>query len=180
MGTEIKVRMARTASVQAVICIVVLLIVAGGGNAAMKAVWGQVYKSDHDAASGYNGTWAAIVVNHNGTNTTYEDPNGLDGSGYYSVTIPDGEWSVNDTFKVKVDGTPWSDANGSAHNATGGGSGHNYTDRTFILDDGISQRQDVETQTTTEIPEFAVGPVVLIGLLAVVTFLRIDRRRRRH
>ena len=181
MGTKNKVSgMARNASVHAAICMVLLLVVAGGGSGAMKAVWGQVYMSDHDAATGYNGTWAAIVVSHNGTNTTYEDPNGLDSSGYYSITLPDGEWTANDTFKVKVDGTAWSDANGTTHNATGGGSGHNYTDNTFVLDDGISQQQDVETMTTVEIPEFAVGPVVMMGLLVTVTMLVSIRRRRRR
>jgi len=185
MGTEFKVRgKARRASVHAAICMVLLLAVAGGSSGAMKAVWGQVYMSDHDAATGYNGTWAAIVVNHNGTNTTYEDPNGLDSSGYYSITLPDGDegtkWAANDTFKVKVDGTAWSDANGTAHNATGGGSGHNYTDNTFVLDDGISQQQDVETMTTTEIPEFGLGPVVMMGLLVVVAALVSTRRRRRR
>jgi len=179
MGTEFKVRgKARHASVHAVICMAVLLVVAGGGTAAMKAVWGQVYMSDHDAASGYSGTWAAVVVSHNGTNTTYEDPNGLDSSGYYSVTLPDGEWTANDTFKVKVDGTAWSDANGTTHNATGGGSGHNYTDNTFVLDGNISQRQDVETMTTVEIPEFVVGPVLLISALVVVASIGFRRRCR--
>jgi len=185
MGNKIKVNgMARSASVHAVICIVLLLVVAGGSSAAMKAVWGQVYMSDHDAAAGYEGTWAAIVVNHNGTNTTYEDPNGLDSSGYYSITLPDADdgtkWAANDTFKVKVDGTAWGDANGTAHNATGGGSGHNYTDNTFVLDGNISQQQDVETMTTTEIPEFTVGPVVMMGLLVVVAALVSTRRRRRR
>ena len=184
MGNEIKVNgMVRSASVHAVICIVLLLVVAGGSSAAMKAVWGQVYMSDHDAASGYSGTWAAIVVNHNGTNTTYEDPNGLDSSGYYSVTLPEGDegtkWAANDTFKVKVDGTPWGDANGTTHNATGGGSGHNYTDNTFVLDGNATQQQDVETMTTIEIPEFGLGPVVIVGVLVIIASMGFGRRRRR-
>ena len=182
MGNANRMRNVLNRTVLTTILCVVLLITVTGSCGALKAVWGQVYKSDHNAASGYGGTWAAIVVNHNGTNTTYDDPDGIDSSGYYSISLPEGDngtkWAQNDTFRVIVDGTPWGDENWTAHNATGGGSGHSYTDTNFTIDRNITQQQDVETLTDVEIPEFSIGPVVLAAALVVAASIGFRRRRR--
>jgi len=81
---------------------------------------------------------------------------------------------------VQVDGTSWGDENFTAHNATGGGSGHDYTDNIFVLNGNITQQQDVETLTTVEIPEFPGGLTVVlvaVGLMAARTAVRRPRRR---
>lgn len=137
-----------------------------------KVIFGQVFKSDHTNASGYPGTYVAIIVIHNGSRYTYEDPNGLDDEGWYSVNLPYDDrydkWDVGDEFRVWVDGTPWDDGNWSCHNATGGGEGHSDSDRTFIISNSTVQQQDVETLTVEEVPEFGlIEAVIMIAFVSI-------------
>ena len=154
-----------------------LWLTAGYASAQDKAVFGKVRQSDHDVATGYAGTYVALVVTHNGTNYTYADPTGLDALGWYSVTLPDGtrgdEWDTGDTFRVWVDGSDWGDGDWYAHNATGGGAGHGPSENTFMLNASIAQRQDVEALEEPEIPEFPLMPVTM----AVVAIAMVAIRR---
>jgi hypothetical protein len=73
-------------------------------------IWGQVYQSNGTlVGSQYDGTYAAVIIEHDGEKTThYDDKGGLE-SGIYTVTIPEGDWSQGDVYWVIIDGTPWDD-----------------------------------------------------------------------
>lgn len=73
-------------------------------------IWGQVYKSDGTPIGPeYDGTYAAVIIDHANQRTThYDDTGGLE-SGIYTVTIPEGDWSQGDVYWVMIDGTPWDD-----------------------------------------------------------------------
>lgn len=84
-------------------------------NGGPLTIAGRVYKSNgNNIGDGdYEGTYAAVIVEHDGVKTTYEDPNGLeqatDSTWWYDVHIPQGGWEIGDTFWVWVDGSEWGD-----------------------------------------------------------------------
>ncbi|MCI0497334.1 MAG: hypothetical protein L0Z54_03460 [Thermoplasmata archaeon] len=162
--------------------IICLAFVAGLATAQDKAVFGKVRQSDHDVATGHSGTYVAIIVTHNGTNYTYSDPTGLDASGWYSVTLPDGtrgdEWDTGDEFRVWVDGSDWGDGDWFAHNATGGGAAHDYWENVYVLNASISQRQDVEALESLEVAEFDQMLVVMVAMtMFAMVSMRLERAR---
>jgi hypothetical protein len=73
-------------------------------------IWGQVYTSEGiPVGPEYDGTYAAVIIEHDGERTThYDDKGGLE-YGIYTVTIPEGDWSQGDLYWVIIDGLPWGD-----------------------------------------------------------------------
>lgn len=108
-------------------CIVVLISVIVLGNLGIGniiaddpggpyVIAGRVYTADgNNPGEGYDGAYAAVIIEHKGVKTTYADPNGIErdenGTYWYVVTIPEGGWDVGDTFWIWVDGTDWGDEN---------------------------------------------------------------------
>jgi hypothetical protein len=89
--------------------------VAADGPGGPHVIAGRVYNSDgKDPGEGYEGAYAAVIVEHEGVKTTYTDPNGLERANdtyWYVVTIPEGAWDVDDRYWVWIDGTGWGDEN---------------------------------------------------------------------
>jgi hypothetical protein len=80
------------------------------------SIAGRVYDSNgNKLPEGIEGTYAAIIIEHEGEKKTFIDYSGIDkdneGDYWYSVTIPDGKWEFGDSYWVRVNGTAWGDLN---------------------------------------------------------------------
>ncbi|MEE9152072.1 MAG: hypothetical protein V3U20_09610 [Thermoplasmata archaeon] len=117
-------------------CIIIIIMVMVLGNLAIgniaadgpggpHVIAGRVYNSDGTyPGDGYEGAYAAVIIEHEGVKSTYADPDGLqqDNDTYwYVVTIPEGAWDVGDKFWIWIDGSGWGDENFTSvdHNDTG-------------------------------------------------------------
>jgi ribosomal protein L37AE/L43A len=97
-----------------VLCIFGLSTAVAQDSGGPLTISGRVYDADgNNPGDGYEGTDAAVIVEHNGVRTKYMDDDGLeqaiDGTYWYDVTIPQGGWEIGDTFWVWVEGSKWDD-----------------------------------------------------------------------
>lgn len=109
-------------------CIIIVIIfmvlgnlaignIAADGPGGPHVITGIVYNSDgKDPGPGYEGTYAAVIWEHEGVKYTWTDPDGLqrdviNGTWWYAVTIPTGAWDVGDKYWIWIDGSEWGDDN---------------------------------------------------------------------
>lgn len=89
--------------------------IAADGPGGPHVIAGRVYNSDGKyPGDGYDGAYAAVIVEHEGVKTTYTDPNGIEevnDTYWYVVTIPEGAWDVDDKYWIWIDGSGWGDEN---------------------------------------------------------------------
>ncbi|UCF08207.1 MAG: hypothetical protein JSW28_00505 [Thermoplasmata archaeon] len=117
--------MKQSRALKSCIIVIFLIMVLGilclGSASAQEAgphvIAGRVFDSSGDnPGDGYDGAYAAVIIEHKGAKTTYVDPDGIEqdpqtGDYWYVVTIPQGGWEVGDTYWIWVDGSEWGDEN---------------------------------------------------------------------
>jgi hypothetical protein len=109
-------------------CIIIVIIfmvlgnlaignIAADGPGGPHSISGIVYNSDgKDPGEGYEGTYVAVIWEHEGVKYTWADPDGLkrdtiNNTWWYTVTIPTGAWDIGDRYWIWIDGTGWGDYN---------------------------------------------------------------------
>jgi hypothetical protein len=161
--------------------ITVLVLFMGFGNmishasAGPKTIAGRVYTSQGEhLGEGHEGSYIAVVVEHDGEKSTYIGSNGLElddsGDYWYVVVIPDGEWEEDDTFWIRVDGTGWGDLNYTC-------VAHGNPDvNCFKMDATGTEGQDVDTVLTKRADDdgspgliFLLFVVIIAAIVVIVT-----------
>jgi len=136
-------------------------------------IMGRVHTSEGVIPDdGFEGTFAVVILEHEGARTTYIDPDGLEqdenGNYWYVVTIPEDGWGVGDTYWVQVDGTGWGDLN---HTCVS----HDNPDVNSWIKNGLgSEMQDVNTVNETIVINGVVPPsyLFIVGI-AIITLVII-------
>jgi hypothetical protein len=130
---------------------------------------GRVYTSrGQTPPNGSEGTYAAVILEHNGVKKTYPDPDGLqrdsmDGFSYW-VEVPAGEWAINDTYWIQVDGTSWGNMNNTCR---------------YLLDPrirrwkvrGYADGKDVYTVADDSIPSWFILLIIVLICIPFVIFI---------
>lgn len=156
-----------------VITVVMVLGILGIGNIAADGpggphvIAGIVYDSDgKDPGDGYEGAYAAVIIEHKGAKTTYADPNGLEQDEnddyWYVVTIPEGAWDMDDTYWVWVDGSGWGDTNFTCR-----GDGDPDVN-SWKITSGGSERRDVRTADYNFKPLIAWIFAIILAVVGIV------------
>jgi len=128
---------------------------------------GIVYTSDgKNLGDGHEGAYAAVIIEHNGAKSTYEDPNGLDRDAednyWYVVTIPAGGWDIDDTYWVWVDGTGWGDENFTCR-------GDDDPDvNSWQIESLESERRDVRTGDYNFKPLIAIIFAIVLAVVGII------------
>ena len=146
-----------------------------------KVITGRVSQfGGGNPGDGFEGAYAAVIVKHEGVNTTFVDPDGLmqdENNAYrFQVTIPGGSWETNDTYWIWVNGSGWGDKN-----ATCTALGSSYVDSWKMISSDLEER-NVYTRHSDEGngngengdgPEEAIQPVLLFGIIGVVVLILV-------
>ena len=153
-----------------VLCILGLSTVVAQDNGGPLTIAGRVYDSDgNNPGDGHEGADAAVIVEHDGVKTTYEDDDGLeqatDGTYWYDVTIPQGGWEIGDTFWIWVDGSGWDDEDFTCvdHEDTSISS--------WTIENDGSIEQDVDTNGSNLKPLIAMIFAVILVVVGIVVGL---------
>ena len=152
------------------LCILGLSTVVAQDEGGPLTIAGRVYDSDgNNPGDGHEGADAAVIVQHDGVKTTYEDDDGLeqatDGTYWYDVTIPQGGWENGDTFWIWVDGSGWDDEDFTCvdHEDTSISS--------WTIEDAGSINQDVDTNGSNLKPLIAMIFAVILVVVGIVVGL---------
>ena len=148
--------------------------IAAQGPSSPKVIGGRVYTSEGVSPNdGFEGTYAAVILEHEGIKTIHIDPNGMEqddyGGYWYFVTIPEGYWDINDTYWVEVDATGWGDLNYTCVD-------HNNPDINSWKIGGIeSELRDVNTVNETIVDNGEVTPpyLFLVGISIIAAVILI-------
>ena len=148
--------------------ILVIGNVTAQGPGGPKTIAGRVYtsKGKNPEPGRYNGTYAAVIVEHNGVKTTYVDPDGLEQDEnetyWYGVDIPAGAWEPGDTYWIKVDGTGWGDMDFTCSDH------HNSNVNSWKMDATGSEGRDVDTADYNFKPIIAWIFAIILGVMGIV------------
>jgi hypothetical protein len=163
-------------------------------------IGGQVYTSEGQNPTGdFTGTYAAVIINHEGENRTYLDYDGLvmddhDDTYWYAVTLPDGKWDVGDNYWIVVDGTGWGDLNHTcvdhdnpAVNSWEVSSNSEHHDvntvNSTIGPDGDNGGNGGTTPTDNNdiLPQYLlIGVIIVIVVFVIVTVILVFRPKRKE
>lgn len=154
------------------ICFLVTGNVVAEESGGPKTIAGMVYNSDGKAPSPnspgkYNGTYAAVIVMHNGVKETHKDDDGLqwdyeNGTYWYAVTIDDGAWDVGDRYWIWIDGSDWGDEDFTC-------TEHGDPDKnSWKMNDKGSEWLDVDTADYNFKPPIAWLFAVILGIIGII------------
>jgi hypothetical protein len=130
---------------------------------------GRVYDSEGEyPGDGFEGTYAAVMIEQDGERRTYEDAEGLtkDDSGdyWYTVTIPANRWGPGDRFWIIVDGTGWGDLDAECVD-------HDNPEESSWVADSSAENQDVNTVNTIRVVNGGSPPglvfFILMGVIVI-------------
>lgn len=130
-------------------------------------IYGQVYTSDGKTPSeGNPGAYAAVIIEHNGAQKTFVDPDGVEeinGTYWFAVTIPEGAWEKDDVYWIWIDGGKWGDENYTTrdHDDTG-------VNRWNIEASGGNEEIHVDTGDSNFKPILAIIFAIIIAVVSVL------------
>ena len=135
------------------------------GPGGTHTIAGKVYDSQGQTpANGFDGVYAAVIVEHKGFESTYVDPDGLelgdDGHYWYVVDIPEEGWETDDQYWIQINGTGWGDLN---YTCTGHG---NPEVSSWRMTSAGSEQRDVNTLHS--LPEVPPEPSNYKPLIALI------------
>jgi hypothetical protein len=130
-------------------------------------IYGQVYKSDGKTpGEGNPGAYAAVIIEHNGAQKTFEDPDGVEeinGTYWYAVTIPEGAWKKGDKYWIWIDGSKWGDQNYTTRD-----HGEDGVNRWEIEASGGNEQIDVNTGDSNFKPMLAIIFAIIIAVVSII------------
>lgn len=148
------------------------------------AFMGRVHTSEGIIPDdGFEGTFAVVILEHEGARTTYIDPDGLEqdenGNYWYAVTIPEDGWEIGDTYWIQVDGTGWGDLN---HTCVS----HDNPDVNSWVKNGLeSELRDVNTvnvipDVNGDRPPYfffvGIGVIIIVIITLIIILLGRDKQ----
>jgi hypothetical protein len=132
-------------------------------------IWGQVYNKDgNDPGEGYDGAYAAVIIEHNGAKKTFEDPDGIERDEInetylYSVTIPEGAWKKGDIYWIWIDGTDWGDEDYTCSDHDDEG-----VNRWNIEASGGNEQLNVDTIDSNFKPILAIIFAIILAVVSIM------------
>jgi hypothetical protein len=130
---------------------------------------GRIYNSEGEyPGDGFEGTYAAVMIENDGERRTYEDTDGLEldnsGNYWYDVTLPANRWEPRDRYWIIVDGTGWGDLDAEC-------VAHDNPEESSWVVDSESERQDVNTVDTIRFVNGGSPPgmvfFVIMGVIVI-------------